>query len=118
MRRILNIKWKDKVTNVEVRERAGIKVNENILNLIQKRQSMWLGHVLRMDKQRIPNMLLFHQLDGKRRQGKPRTTWLGTNIERVGMGLHQANTTAGCRTSWKAVNDVAGAYVRPRTRST
>lgn len=70
LRAIMNISWKDKITNIEVLKRAGVPLMEDML--IQMNLS-WLGHVERMDHQRLPRQLLYSQLcEGKRNQGRPR----------------------------------------------
>ena len=50
-RSILSISWKDRITNIDVRARTGQQTMDNILREIRLR---WLGHVLHMDHQRIP----------------------------------------------------------------
>ena len=69
LRRILGIKWHDKVTNTEVLEEAGML---SIHLQLCKRRLRWLGHVWRMKDGRIPKDLLFAELqDGKRKVGRP-----------------------------------------------
>jgi len=51
-RSILGISWKDRVTNEEVRVRTGQHSMDDILS--ERRLRRWLGHVIRMDRQRIP----------------------------------------------------------------
>jgi len=48
-RNILDISWKEKITNVAVK--AGQQIMDNIR---RKRELRWLGHVIRMDHQRTP----------------------------------------------------------------
>jgi len=43
--------WKDKVRNEEVRQRTNLK---EINLIIKERRLRWLGHVLRMEDDRIP----------------------------------------------------------------
>jgi len=50
-RSILGISWKDRVTNEEVRVRTGHHSMDDILS---ERRLRWLGHLMRMDHQRIP----------------------------------------------------------------
>ena len=52
LRSILNIRWQDKVTNIEVLDRAE---SISIEAMILKTQLRWVGHVIRMDDQRLPN---------------------------------------------------------------
>ena len=48
-RRLLNISYKDHVTNEEVcrKVQAAIGENDELLNLVKKRKLRWLGHVSR-----------------------------------------------------------------------
>ncbi|XP_071491378.1 equilibrative nucleobase transporter 1-like [Diadema antillarum] len=51
LRRLLHIKWQDRVTNAEVLQRAGIL---SMFSLLGQRRLKWLGHVRRMEPGRIP----------------------------------------------------------------
>ena len=67
LREIMNISWKDKITNKVILEKAGLPPMADILIQMNLR---WLGHVERMDFARLPRQLLYSQLrDGKRNQG-------------------------------------------------
>jgi hypothetical protein len=75
LRYILNIKWSDKIRNTIVRNRA--QFNEKISHLISQKRLRWLGHVERLDNNRLPKQLLFSRLNvGKsRKKGKPKLRW-------------------------------------------
>ena len=45
---------------------------------IKCRRIRWLGHVLRMDQTRIPKVALRWTPPGKRKPGRPKTTWRQT----------------------------------------
>ena len=65
LRKILRIKWQDKIPDTEVLERAGLT---SIYNLLLKSQARWAGHVSRIPDSRIPKQLLYGELhEGKRR---------------------------------------------------
>ena len=69
LRLILNISWKDKITNTEVLTRAGLS---SMYTLLRQRRLRWLGHVRRMDDGRLPKDLLYGVLkSGHRDQGRP-----------------------------------------------
>ena len=55
LRRILRIRWEQRVTNREVSRRTGIN---NIVEEVRHRRWRWLGHVLRMNKNRHPHAAL------------------------------------------------------------
>ena len=66
----MNISWRDKVSNKEVLSGAGLPSTED--KLIQMNLK-WLGHVERMDHDRLLWQLLYSQLrERKRNQGRPR----------------------------------------------
>ena len=69
LRRILGIKWSDRITNNEVFRRAA---TPSIYTLLRQRRLRWLGHVRRMQDGRIPKDLLYGELaTGKRARGRP-----------------------------------------------
>ena len=72
LRRILKIYWRQKVTNEEVRRRAGI---EKISIAIKQRRWKWLGHILRMDNTRHVKVAISWTPDGRRKRGCPKETW-------------------------------------------
>ena len=70
LRRILGIKWQDKVTNVDVLSDSSML---SIHSLLMKRRLRWIGHVRRMDDGRIPKDIMFGELkEGKRKRGRPK----------------------------------------------
>ena len=79
LRSVARITWHRKVSNVEVRRR--IFGNAGIDDTLEKRISLhrlrWLGHVLRMSANRLPNKVLFSQpgQDWRRVQGGQILTW-------------------------------------------
>ncbi|KAI5754908.1 hypothetical protein M8J77_012531 [Diaphorina citri] len=74
-RRILKIKWTDRITNEEVLRR--MSKNKEIAFTIKKRKLQYFGHIVR-------NPVKYHQLltvlqgeiAGKRKRGRPRTSWI------------------------------------------
>ncbi len=47
---------------------------------------MWYGHVIRMNKQRIPNRILNWKPNGTRNRGKQKQRW----IDLIGKNAHEA----------------------------
>ena len=69
LRRLLKIKWQDRVPNTEVLDRAGLL---SMPALLSHRRLRWLGHVHRMEPHRLPREILYGELrDGARRVGRP-----------------------------------------------
>ena len=62
---------------------------------IKARWLRWLRHVLRMPNKRIPKAALRWTPAGKRKRGRPKTTWCGTVIpELEEMGFSWFKTQA------------------------
>ena len=65
LRRILGIKWQDRIPDTEVLEKAGLP---SINTLLMQAQLRWAGHVAQMEDNRLPKQLLFGELtEGKRK---------------------------------------------------
>ena len=69
LRRILDISWRDTMTNNAVLERAGIPT---MFSLLKQRRMRWLGQVCHTEDGLIPKDLLCGELvTGKRPTGRP-----------------------------------------------
>jgi hypothetical protein len=45
--------------------------NNPVVNKIQNNRNKWMKHVRRMDRDRLPHLIMKYQSLGKRRQGRP-----------------------------------------------
>ena len=99
---IMNISWKDKITNIEVLKRAGLPSMENMLIQMNLR---WLGHVERMDHQSLPRQILYSQLcQGKCNLARPRLTFKATvkrNLEKLDIERSSWQQEAKDRAAWR-----------------
>jgi hypothetical protein len=66
-----NGEWKSR-TNRELEEMNG---GENIVKWIMGQRISWLGHLERMEEDRMPKKIFTQQLVGTRRRGRPRKRW-------------------------------------------
>jgi hypothetical protein len=48
---------------------------ENIVKLIKRQRISWLGHLERMEEDRMPKKIFTQELNGTRRRGRPRKGW-------------------------------------------
>jgi hypothetical protein len=48
---------------------------ENIVKWIKGQKISWLGHLERMEEDRIPKKIFTQELGGTRRRGRPRKGW-------------------------------------------
>ncbi|KAL9986785.1 hypothetical protein ACROYT_G000981 [Oculina patagonica] len=78
LRRILKINWQDHVTTRELLEKAE---TELLSEEVKMRRWKMIGHILRRNRNSHTNIALSWIPEGKRRRGKPKTTWRRT-VER------------------------------------
>jgi len=66
-----NGEWKSQ-TNRELEE---MSKGENIVKWIKGQGLSWLGHLERMEEDRMPKKIFTVELEGTRRRGRPRKGW-------------------------------------------
>jgi hypothetical protein len=57
------------------RELEEVSKGENIVKWIKVQRISWLGHLERMEEDRMPKNILTQELAGPRRRGRPRKGW-------------------------------------------
>ena len=100
LRRILNIRWPHIISNKELEERTKIV---NIVTEIKRRRWNWIGHVLRMKRNRHPSRALHWTPMGKRTRGRPKSTWRRTvtdDLEAAGKTWREITWLAQDREGW------------------
>jgi hypothetical protein len=75
LRRIMNIKWTNKITYEELRRINKQKPTEI---QIKRRKWNWIGHTLRKEAGAIQKTTLDWNPQGYRRTGRPKRTWQRT----------------------------------------
>ncbi len=83
--------------------------------LLRVQRLLWLGHCWRMGEERLPKMLLWGRLEGKRSRSRPPLRWREDVVRSdvKDMGLTQAwSWLAGDSAAWKAAAKAAA----PRRR--
>ena len=69
LRTILNIKWQNRVSNLQVLDLAE---SNSIEAIILKSRLRWVVHVIRIEDNRLPKQLMFGKLaSGKQKQDRP-----------------------------------------------
>ena len=118
LRSIMNIRWQDRITNLEVLDRAKMT---SIEAMILKAQLRWIGHVIRMDDCRLPKQLMYGELSsGKRNQGRPRKRFkdcVKSNIRYSGIPPKQLEQRAMDRSGWRALTTQAHDNFEERRRA-
>lgn len=104
LRSIMCIRWQDRVSNLEVLERAESKSIEAMLIQAQLR---WTGHVIRMQDHRIPKQLLYSELRvGIRKIGRPKLRFKDTlknNLKWCELKPRDLETAAADRGAWRSL---------------
>lgn len=98
-RKMLNIKWTDRIRNEEVIRRINIK--ERLLKIIKKRTLKFFGHTIR--KQDLQRKLLDGMIEGRRPRGRPRTMWTNNITTWSGLTYPQATRRAKDRNDWRTI---------------
>ena len=103
LRKICRIFWPNKVSNLELYQRTGSK---SVVLEIKHRRLRWLGHVLRMEQDRLPKVALRWTPPGKRRPGRPKNTWRRTveaELKEMNLTWGQAQRAARDRDGWRQI---------------
>jgi len=108
LRKILRIRWPDKIRNEELWERTGQKM---LAKELGRRRWRWLGHTLRKPPENITRQSLQWNPQGRRKKGRPRTTWrrcMEEDMKRGGYSWGGLQKFAQDRDGWRAV--ICGLY--------
>ena len=102
LRRLLRIKWQDKVPDTEVLKKAKMS---GIYTLLQKAQVRWAGHIVRMPDKRIPKQLMYGELNkGKRLVGGQKKRFkdsLKVSLKNLNIDINSWEILAQDRSSWQ-----------------
>ena len=111
-RTLLNISYKDHVTNEEVRNRIqnATGMHDDLLTMVKKRKLRWYGHISR--SWGMAKTVLQWTVKGARRKGRQKKRWEDNIKVWTGMGFGDSLRTAEDREGWKGI--VATSSVVPR----
>ena len=102
-RRLLNISYKERVTNEEVRKRIqnAIGVHDDLLTMVKKRKLKWYGHISRSSG--MAKTILQGTAKGTRRRGRQEKRWEDNIKEWTGMEFGDYLRAAEHREGWKGI---------------
>ena len=114
-RRLLNISYKDHVTNEEVRNRIqnAIGVHDNLLTMVKKQKLRWYGHISRSSG--MAKTILQGAVKGARR-GRQKKRWKDNIKEWTGMGFGDSLRAAEDRQGWKGIVATSSVVLRRPSR--
>ena len=72
LRYMTKVRWQDRVTNEEVRERCGV---EDLKDRMRRTRLRWFGHVKRREENNILKRVYDLDIGGRRPVGRPKKTW-------------------------------------------
>jgi hypothetical protein len=99
--------WKSR-TNRELEE---LSKGENIVKWIKEERISWLGHLERIDEDKMPKKIFTQELEGTRQRGRPRKGWR-EEVERVlqVLGVRRWRELVTDRTKWRNIVQQAKAH--------
>ena len=102
-RRLLNISYKDHLTNEEVCRKIQVAIGEydELLALVKKRKLRWFGHVSRSSG--LARTTLQGTVKGQRKRGRQKKRWEDNIKEWTGMDFASSTRAAENRTRWKGI---------------
>ena len=101
LRKIMDIKWYEHVTEEEVRRRSG---QRSVIDKLRTHRWRYYGHVLRMGEERLPKQVLSWTPEGSRRRGRPKETWRRTiqrDMNTHGLVAGDVERVARSREEWR-----------------
>ncbi|XP_061184963.1 uncharacterized protein LOC133192979 [Saccostrea echinata] len=101
LRTIFKIRWPKLVSYNYLREMSG---QEDIAVEIVRRKWRWVGHVLRKDQHNITRESIYWTADGKRKRGRPKTTWRRTSeneLKEIVLTWKAIETKAKDKNGWR-----------------
>jgi len=108
---VLNMKtgkWKSR-TN---RELEVMSKGENVVKWMKGQKISWLGHLERMEDDRMPKKIFTQELEGMRRRGRPRKRWKEEAERDVQvLGVRRLRELVADRKKWKDIVRQAKAHI-------
>jgi len=103
-----NGEWKSR-TNGELEE---MSKGENIVKWIKGQRISWLGHLERMEEDRMPKKIFTQELEETRRRGRPRKGWK-EEVERdlQVLGVRRWRESVADRKKWKDIVRQAKSHI-------
>jgi len=102
LRKICGVTREDHRRNVDILKELSIE--RDIISVIQCRRLTYCGHVTRIDKDRLPYILLYGYTHGCRGKGRPKKRWIDNIREDcmdIGIPIQEASHIATDRNLWR-----------------
>ena len=102
LRRLLNITYRERITNIEVRSIVTCEIvpHSDLLAMVITKKLKWFGNVIRSNN--MSKTLLQGTIDDKRRV-MPKMQWQDNIMEWTGFGLEEAMLRTKNREGWNKI---------------
>ena len=100
-RRLLNVTYKDRKTNVSVLK--DLNTERELFGLVVKRKLSHFGHVSRKKNLNLTKCIVQGKPEGRRGQGRPRMAYIDNVKQWTGLSAHAAFQSALDRDGWRKV---------------
>ena len=111
LRKLLTIRWRNRIPNTEVLKRAGMQSVHSLLKLAQLR---WTGHITRMPDERLPKNVLYGELQVRGQKKRYRDT-LKASLKDFNIPTESWEQIAQDRIKWRGlIRKGAGEYEAKR----
>jgi len=97
-RNMLRARWRDKVSNDNIRQKVDRK--ETIMDIIRRRKLLLFGHICRMPDDRLVKTVLLGSVDGIRWRGRPPKKWTDNITDWTELSVCEAVWLSQDRASW------------------
>ena len=103
LRRLLIISYRDRITNIEVRNRVTKEIcqHSELLAMVITKKLRWFGHV--MISNSMSKTILQGSIEGKRRRGRPKMQWQDNIVKWTGLDINKTMIAAENREGWKQI---------------
>ena len=94
LRRLLNISYRDRITNIEVCNQVTKEIgpHSELLAMVIAKKLRWVGHVTRSNS--ISKTILQGSIEGKIRRGRPKMQWQDNTVKLTGLDINKAMRAA------------------------
>ena len=98
LRRLLNISYRDRITNIEVRIRVTKEIgpHSELLTMVIAKKLRWFGYVTNS----MSKIILRGSIEGKRIRGRPKMQWQDNIVKWTGLDINKAMRAAENREGW------------------
>jgi hypothetical protein len=103
LRRIAGVTRRDRLRNTDIRMALG--VTRDVVNHVRAKRLSYYGHVVRMEPFRIPNIMMYGRVQGKRPRGRPRKRWLENikdDCQLLSITIDEVDRLARDRVRWRS----------------